>query len=267
MFFSYQKKIWKGLLFGIWASHSRISSDNRCGFTAENFLVGLSKLNPTCPQNPVGDIIFDVFINFFIFGLSGKTFRIFGCLFSAGLTNCLLRLQKRFMRERDFFGSKIFFPSFSDFELMILRLSTKKTGRVIKTAFYVCRGTIWQKTVFERKQILHFLIFSSKFSDLHLKNLAGLSNLPSASPKEQAGGIKYGEKKIIQTSFRLCGRRFQTFTQKFLKRAVKNAFYICRAGFPGNKFFRNIKFYRFSPISSRTFRTLSDKFLAGFSFM
>ena len=169
------------------------------------------------------------------------------------------------MRERDFIESKICFPSFSDFELMILRLSTKKTGRVIKTAFYVCRGTIWQKTVFERKQILPFRIFSSKFSDLHLKNLAGLSNLPSTSPKEQAEGINYGEKEINQTSFRICERRFQTFAQDFWAEPWKMLSTYAEQGFQEKSNFENLSFYRFSPFLSRTFWTLIDKFPAGFS--
>ena len=246
-------KFWKGILFGIWASYSRTSSDNRYGFTAENFLVGLSKLNPRCPQYPVGHIIFEVFINFFFFGLSGKAFRIFGFLFSAGLTNCLLRRHNWFMRERDFFGSKICFPSFSDFELMILRLSAKTTGRVIKTAFYVCRGTIWQKTVSERKQILHFRIFSTKFSDLHLKNPAGLSNLPSTSPKEQAEGIKYGEKKIIQTSFRICETRDQTSAQDFWAEPWKMLSTYAEQGFQETSIFENSSFTDFPRFRAELF--------------
>ena len=121
----------------------------------------------------------------------------------------------------------------------------KKTGRVIKTAFYVCRGTIWHKTVFERKQILHFRIFSSKFSDLHLKNLAGLSNLPSTSPKEQAEGINYGEKEIIQTSFRICERRFQTFAQDFWAEPWKMLSTYAEQGFQETSIFENLSFTDF----------------------
>ena len=196
-----------------------------------------------------------------------KRFGFLAASFQLGWQTAFYGSRKDLWGKEIFSDQKYFFHHFLTLSWWFSGFRRKKTGRVIKTAFYVCRGTICQKTVFERKQILHFRIFSCKFSDWHLKNLAGLSNLTSASPKEQDGGIIYGEKKIIQTSFRLCERRFQTFAQKFMSRAVKNAFLICRAWFPGNKYFRNIKFYRFSPVSSRTFRTLSDKFLAGFSFM
>ena len=45
-FYSPKGSFWEKLVFEICASHSRISCDNRCGFFAQNFPVGLSNLNP-----------------------------------------------------------------------------------------------------------------------------------------------------------------------------------------------------------------------------
>ena len=52
-FYSPTGSFWEKFLFEIYASHSRISSDNRRGFFAQNFPVGLSNLNPKCPDNPI----------------------------------------------------------------------------------------------------------------------------------------------------------------------------------------------------------------------
>ena len=49
-FYSPKGSFWEKLVFEICASHSRISSDNKCGFFAQNFPVGLSNLNPKCVQ-------------------------------------------------------------------------------------------------------------------------------------------------------------------------------------------------------------------------
>ena len=65
-----KRGFWVELLFGICSSPSRISGDKYCGCIAGSLSVGLSKLNLACPYYPVGDILFEVFINFFIFGLS-----------------------------------------------------------------------------------------------------------------------------------------------------------------------------------------------------
>ena len=56
MHFTHPKGVfWEKFLFEICAWHSRISSDNRCGFMAENFSVELSNLNPKCPDHPFSE--------------------------------------------------------------------------------------------------------------------------------------------------------------------------------------------------------------------
>ena len=52
-FYSPTGSFWEKFVFQICASHSRISSDTSCGFFAQNFSVGLSNLNPKCPDNPI----------------------------------------------------------------------------------------------------------------------------------------------------------------------------------------------------------------------
>ena len=54
-FYSPKGSFWEKVLFEIGASHSRISSDNRCGFIAQNFSIGLPNLNPKCPDHPISE--------------------------------------------------------------------------------------------------------------------------------------------------------------------------------------------------------------------
>ena len=54
-FYSPKGSFWEKFLFEICASRSRNSSDNRCGFIAQNFLVGLSNLYPKCPDHPISE--------------------------------------------------------------------------------------------------------------------------------------------------------------------------------------------------------------------
>ena len=54
-FYSPKVSFWEKFLFEVWASHSRISSDKKCGFIAQNFSVGLSNLNPKCPDHPISE--------------------------------------------------------------------------------------------------------------------------------------------------------------------------------------------------------------------
>ena len=52
-FYAPKGSFWENFLFEIYASHSRISNENRCQFIAQNFSVGLSNLNPKCPDDPL----------------------------------------------------------------------------------------------------------------------------------------------------------------------------------------------------------------------
>ena len=54
-FYSHNGSFWAKFLFEICASHSMIWSDNRCGFIAQNFSVGLSNLYPKCPDHPTSE--------------------------------------------------------------------------------------------------------------------------------------------------------------------------------------------------------------------
>ena len=54
-FYSPKGSFREKFLFEICASHWRISSDNRCGFIAQNFSIGLSNLNPKCPDHPFSE--------------------------------------------------------------------------------------------------------------------------------------------------------------------------------------------------------------------
>ena len=54
-FYSPKGSFWEKLVFEVWASHSRISSVNKCPFIAQNFSVGLSNLNPKWPDHPISE--------------------------------------------------------------------------------------------------------------------------------------------------------------------------------------------------------------------
>ena len=54
-FYSPKGSFWEKVLIEIEASHSRFSSDNRCGFIAQNFSIGLSNLNPKCLDHPISE--------------------------------------------------------------------------------------------------------------------------------------------------------------------------------------------------------------------
>ena len=175
-----------------------------CGFLAANLSVRLSKLNPTWPQNLVGEEHFlkyssifldvktdsfesrwscclktlsEVFFNFFFFGLWAVTFPTFGRKFNGWVT------QTDFYGSRgDFFKKKLhekgFFPSISDFELIIFAYLAKKFGsiafsdfsdsvqkvsdfmlgvfcRITIYAFYAPKGVFWRNFVYESALHIH----------------------------------------------------------------------------------------------------------------
>ena len=66
-FYSPKGSFWEKFLFENCASHWRISSDNKCGFLAQNFSVGLSNLNPKCPDHPFSEKNLLEYLSFSLF--------------------------------------------------------------------------------------------------------------------------------------------------------------------------------------------------------
>ena len=123
------------------------------GFLAANLSLRLSKLKPTRPQGPIGDEHFlkyssifldvkidsfesrwscwiktlsEIFFNFFIFGLWAVTFPIFGRTFNGWVAQTVFYGSRGDFWKKKIFARKKFFPSTSDFELIIFAYLAKK---------------------------------------------------------------------------------------------------------------------------------------------
>ena len=158
-FYAPKGSFWEIFLVKICAPHSRISSDHRCRFIAQNFLVGLSNLNPKSVQM----ILFQKktcwnIYQFLFFGRWAVTSQTFDTKKGLVCWNCPLRFQKFFLRK--FFSPEKIYLSVSDFELMIFVLLFKKFGRLTKTALYVSRGDFRRKKSFELKSIFSISLWN-----------------------------------------------------------------------------------------------------------
>ena len=135
----------------IWASDSRNSSDKSCGFVSENLSVGLSRTNPTCPDDLTGEHTFRNFHFFLYFWTISKNFfQKFGKKFNGGLAETTLYGSRKF-KGRKKISPENFFPSFSDFELMFFGLLVEKFGRLTKTTLYVSTVDFRRKKIFKLK--------------------------------------------------------------------------------------------------------------------
>ena len=115
------------------------------GFFAHTFSVGFSNLNPKCPDHPLSEKkLAAIFIIFYIFGLWAVTSPTFDKKIMTGLPKFPSTVSEFFEGEK-LSHQENFFPSVSDFELMIFGLLFKKIGRPTKTALYVSRGVFWRK--------------------------------------------------------------------------------------------------------------------------
>ena len=142
-----QMEFWEKFLFEICASHTRISNDNRCGFIAQNFSVGLSNLNPKCADHPISEKkLVIIFINFFIFGLWAVTSQTIDKKNNDWVAETALYAFRDFLVMKTFSPEKLF-PCVSDFELMIFGHLVKKFGRLTKTALYVSREDFRRKKI------------------------------------------------------------------------------------------------------------------------
>ena len=112
-FYSPKGSFWEKFLFEICAAHSRISSDNKWGFIAENFSVGLSNLNPKCPDHPLSEKkLVAIFISFVIFGLWAGTSQKFDKKIVTGLPKLPSTVSEIFKGEKLSHQKKIFLISF-----------------------------------------------------------------------------------------------------------------------------------------------------------
>ena len=150
------------LLFGICASHPRIPGDGNCGCFARGFLVGLLKLNLSFPEDTIGEKRFSKYSSYSSFldcqqkflECLGEIFLVekkFPSVCDFKLMTFRLRLQRKLLAEKYFCGEKVFLHQFPTFSSWCLGL-WQKTGRFIKSEFYLSRGNFWQETIFEKKQ-------------------------------------------------------------------------------------------------------------------
>ena len=150
------------LLFGICASHPRIPGDGNCGCFARGFLVGLLKLNLSCPEDTIGEKRFSKYSSYSSFldcqqkflGLLGET-----SLDEKNPFNIWLRANDfQATAPEETFGGKIFlriesfFPSVSDFQLMIIGLLAKNRKGHQKWILrvqrkFLARNYFWEKTI------------------------------------------------------------------------------------------------------------------------
>ena len=161
-----------------------------------------------------------------------------------------------------FFRMKnIFFPLFSEFELMILHLLAKKNEKVMKTSFYVSRGTFRQNIVFEKK-IQRIRFFSRDISDFWRDSLSWILNLPSTCPEEPLRGTKIGEKKDISNRFLGLGRVCVEILAENLQQSFQNCILrIQSMNSRKNFFLSKPKFLRSSRLSRNSFWSFLRKCL------
>ena len=103
---------WEKFPFELCTSHSRISSDNRCGFIAQNFLVGLSNLNPNCPDHIFSEKNLLQYLSISLFlDCEQKLVRHLTKNQWLGCRNCPLRFP-RFFNDKNFLTRKNFSHQF-----------------------------------------------------------------------------------------------------------------------------------------------------------
>ena len=197
---------------------------------------------------------------FLYFWTVNKSFSDFWLSFLVALTNWLLRLQ-------DSFGWKIFFPSFSEFELMILQLLAKKVGKVIKTAFYVSRGTFWRETSFEKKNST-LLVYQQKKK---LEFVAGSSVMDVkifllCVQRKKFFRDSVLRKKIIHCFFRSWEWMFQTFAPKLRAESSKLRFtYVSSRPIRGKVFLEKLCIFVFTGLRAEVSGFLWRNYLAEIS--
>ena len=136
----------------IWgASDSRNSSVKRCGFVLENLSVGLSKTNPTCPDDLTREKHFSKFSSLpLLLNYKQKLFfRNLAENLMAGLSKLPSTVSES-LKEKDFSPEIILLINFwlwvDDF-----RGPGQKFGRFTNTALYVSRGAFPREKFFESK--------------------------------------------------------------------------------------------------------------------
>ena len=138
---------------------------------------------------------------------------------------------------------------------MIFRILAKNVANITKAAFYVSRITVCHNNDLVKK--------NSTVSEYQGKNLRISAGKSLEEISEGTNCAKKGKSNHLLT----LGEKISNFSHKFPSRALKTAFNVSRGWILGKKLFLEIRFLQFSPKWRRTFRTVSDKLLAGFSFM
>ena len=156
-FYSTKGSFWEIFLVEICAPHSRISSDHRCRFIAQNFSVGLSNLNPKVSRwSYFRKKLVGIFINFYIFGLWAVTSQTFDKK-KTGLPSTvseILKGEKHSHQKKNFPIS--FWVWANDF-----RASGQKVRKVDQNC------TLCVQTWFSKKKIfLNKIIFHHNFLNL-----------------------------------------------------------------------------------------------------
>ena len=152
------------LLFGICASHPRIPGDRKFGCIARTFSVGLLKLNLSCPEDTVRENRFSKYLSYSSF-LDCQQ-KLLGCLGEISLVEKKIPLNI-WLWANDFqatapeetFGGKIFlriesfFPSVSDFQLMIIGLLAKN-GKGHQKWILLVQGKFLARSCFWERKII-----------------------------------------------------------------------------------------------------------------
>ena len=217
-------------------------------YCKKNFSVGLSNLNPKCPDHPISEkkICWKIY-QFLYFWTVSSNFSDFWQKNNDWVAESALYSFRDF-QSRKTLSPENFFPAVSDFELMTFGLLFKKFGSLTKTALCVSRGD------FRRKKFSNENLFSPTVCELVLmifrileKNVAittkaafylsGLTfcqknvlermnstlavfqgkhlRLPAGKCIEEISEGTNFAKSVIRIIFWLWERKFQSFPQKF----------------------------------------------------
>ena len=148
MHFSCTKRgFWVELLFGISASHSRLQAI-KVGVFREKLQRGLSKLNPSCPQDPLGKNDFRKIHQFLFSGLSPKTVWKFGNFFSAVLPKLasIIAEESSDGKKKDFKSKKLV-----PFYFWLWVVDFQAGGRKNRNCLQSCILRVQRKLLFENR--------------------------------------------------------------------------------------------------------------------
>ena len=183
-----------------------------------------------------------------------------------GYQNSFLPVQKNIL-WKNVFCQKINLSFFEPWPMdFFWDLSFKNFTRVVRTAIYVMKGTVWEEELFLRKENkidrYTFGTLAKSFRDMRRLFQSFFSEVYSSFTGEQFHESNFVEVNVYFIIFTSTAERFWT-VQKFLKTVVNIWFYVYRGNFWDFSEMK-IVWWKFSA-SDRIFSQLWQKRFAHFS--